>query len=998
MAKRTVNRKPLSVSIPDVKDYFFSQNNWKGLNDGKNPFTVDQQSFEDCKNVYVDNEGLLSSRPCIKKIQINRKKIRKQWQFGNTYITYVNELTFDENDKPVFDILDVYKNGIFEYTIQYKDSLYVENLILRDEFLYIFTIDGDIFVYDTSIRNFIDKCDAIYTPITKIYTNNIAADYESKNELTRRERYRHIYNKLSAVNFSLFKDKEINVSYNDVNTTVTAGTDISKTFMFKIQGISKNEIADDVVLGESNEGKLLVSSSERGKIYCQYNYKYDEDGKIVDVVWRVRYTSDDKTFTYYDCPSGVLGMPVISQDGTFIAVLLKDGPYALSIISNQADGSLEFSEWTNLITYNGLTNLKSVFNQYNYPYYDDINSAGLYGGEDYPYNRGVGLSCITSSQFCYMYSVAMTNNYSNYLQIVKCVDGEFAASAINNDIDTYPFVLNSSYDLEHSDRLLNYYYFRSLKNNYINIQTKYTRNALYMAFSLVMNMSDLSFYNKKLYYCVTEKSKTTFVIYQIATINDFTIYNEPYIFLEGLSNIQLNLAYFYENDLRQRVEFILPDPPSYVPQIRVSDLPDPPSLTYPAIITTDNHIYCNSKVITPNDEIMELVGVPDVTDNNVYYLDYVYWLDMDNLVLYNNNLSDNIVYIDETINNDSHLNLFFSCISNLNTIFISHNNKLYVSTNKYVSLEQDSPQRFQLYFPEINTQNFEDNICCLHPISQSEMGIFTENSLYYTQLSEQGYVYNKSRINIRCKKGMQAINTYDGKYTIFSSDRGLMALSYQDFIASTEQAVNVLSDVISEHWKHFNDEAIKLTTIDFWLICYCENKTYCYVYDFRNGSFWQMEYNSKIIDIITIEGNLRILSSYEHLYTLSNNTNNYFDDSDTAGEEAVIHWNFTSQKLHFDKPIYRKHISNIQLNTVENGADKTTFKLVLKMYRDKNYDGDISTLEYDVDTLRTFVKHCNYLKVNQLQYCLKYDDSDVIQKPLKLSNIIIKYSVTSQVR
>lgn len=44
---KTFNRAPITVQTPsssDIKQYFFNQYNWKGLNDDKNVLTVDQES------------------------------------------------------------------------------------------------------------------------------------------------------------------------------------------------------------------------------------------------------------------------------------------------------------------------------------------------------------------------------------------------------------------------------------------------------------------------------------------------------------------------------------------------------------------------------------------------------------------------------------------------------------------------------------------------------------------------------------------------------------------------------------------------------------------------------------------------------------------------------------------------------------------------------------------------------------------------------------------
>jgi hypothetical protein len=81
---RTFNRQPLSVNIPnknDVEHNYLNQYNWKGLIDNKNFLAVDQESFSDCNNVYVDEQGLLKSRPSLKVKNLDIDNILDCWTF-----------------------------------------------------------------------------------------------------------------------------------------------------------------------------------------------------------------------------------------------------------------------------------------------------------------------------------------------------------------------------------------------------------------------------------------------------------------------------------------------------------------------------------------------------------------------------------------------------------------------------------------------------------------------------------------------------------------------------------------------------------------------------------------------------------------------------------------------------------------------------------------------------------------------------------------------------
>ena len=68
MAK-TFNRRPYLQDGPrksDIENHTFDNYKFTGFKEDKNFLEIDQYSFEECDNVYVDNDGLLRSRPSIK--------------------------------------------------------------------------------------------------------------------------------------------------------------------------------------------------------------------------------------------------------------------------------------------------------------------------------------------------------------------------------------------------------------------------------------------------------------------------------------------------------------------------------------------------------------------------------------------------------------------------------------------------------------------------------------------------------------------------------------------------------------------------------------------------------------------------------------------------------------------------------------------------------------------------------------------------------------------
>lgn len=75
MAKRTVRRSVNSISTNTAEDLeeaigYFNFAEFKGLNTNKNYITIDQQSFEEVENVYIDQDQQLHTRPPVKRYNV----------------------------------------------------------------------------------------------------------------------------------------------------------------------------------------------------------------------------------------------------------------------------------------------------------------------------------------------------------------------------------------------------------------------------------------------------------------------------------------------------------------------------------------------------------------------------------------------------------------------------------------------------------------------------------------------------------------------------------------------------------------------------------------------------------------------------------------------------------------------------------------------------------------------------------------------------------------
>lgn len=389
-------------------------------------------------------------------------------------------------------------------------------------------------------------------------------------------------------------------------------------------------------------------------------------------------------------------------------------------------------------------------------------------------------------------------------------------------------------------------------------------------------------------------------------------------------------------------------------------------------------------------------------EGNTY--DSIYLADDNNLFV---NELESAITIDEVTQGTN--NYFVpDYYAELSEYYFSNSKDLYISAQgQTVAIDE-----FKWYFPERNTQTFDYKITNLHTISANEVAVFLEDSIHYvsreTNESTILYRYYKSKIQVGCLSGSDVLTTFDGKYVLFTSKRGLVAMTYQEFIASDEQTLSYLSDPIYqlyyEYIKANNDSAIKLYKYGYWIITYKQSCNYAYVLDTRNNSWWRIESTYNAIKFIDIDNEVKYLSNGK-LFDLNKSDDEYYDFYNP--EEFKINWHITSQKLYLKAINYYKHIVNMTFVSVHSKVDDEymDYQLRCNIYR-KYIDGNISnkneyeTIEYNVNGARTFVQRLNYSKVNEFEYKLSNDSENNIELdlPLSINGITVKYKIGGQVR
>lgn len=365
-----------------------------------------------------------------------------------------------------------------------------------------------------------------------------------------------------------------------------------------------------------------------------------------------------------------------------------------------------------------------------------------------------------------------------------------------------------------------------------------------------------------------------------------------------------------------------------------------------------------------------------------------------------------------------------------------------------------------LYLPKRNEQLFANKITALHPLSDSEMGIFTEKDVWYVgvrTLDDGSIVYTKpikSKIPLGLRDGDDVITGFDGQAVIFPAPRGLVALAPQDFVATTEKTLTYLSDKIQRKYLEFyttgvlngvltsvNQDAlfapqIKIQSYKYWILLHKRFDREILAFDTRTGTWWvwstpypirSLSVNIRLYALMQIDfssiANVDSLPSKAPLMGVSflwsdQEDSPYKDDivadamngqvtrireNDAVGDRLIIHraspvisWGMMSQRLHFEQINNYKAIKSLTLNLKGDGI--ITAKLFTKAFRGLHHPESTETVRIKVNDLRTFVKSLNVMHVIDFQYRLENDESAEKQEKLSLNSLSIKYETKEGIR
>lgn len=957
---RTINRSPMTVGVPDIKYKYFNHYNWKGLNTNKNYFDIDPETFEDCQDVYVDENGVLKSRPSVKILEDGLTDIIDEWIFGDIKVYRT------ENN------LHILHPDYAVATRELNESVKLK-LLRFDDKLLLFTPDVLLSYKEGVIK---EATDLIYVPETTIYVNGIKSEEsESKNILTKKEATTYLYNKVDSVYAADFYDKTVDIKINDeLYENVVFKVGMENVLFDRKFKLNEKNYSPEGFLGEMTTGTPLIRVQEYPDLgytvtlLCEVDTLLNDDNEINYNI-RVFYSLDGFMFEALPPISDFYNFPYLAKDFPYAIAIKKDGLHCISLVSS--DKYNIYTEWTNFFNYEDDTqSIKELK-------HERLSNA-------YSNNCTVSGCFLDLENFSYMF--LRMDSYNNLLLN--------AISLINNSLCKNEIELESDFDKDQliyrplpCDMVSNYNNlgFLTLNSYLINNFGTWGKFVVIIALSYVAT-DGINYYKNFQYTNASDFNNSECYIESITSYPS----DEYTVFKSSSYTIVSNYIKKYS------VEFRISD--------NVNKLYSRTLSTIMTVNTNEPIVSIGRKgVLTRNTFYpLELNSKPISLNKTIYPLSV-----QDNLYICNtyDSQGDKYLYSSDTSTNNIRIsftndgaieNVDFTDLVYLNAVYGAIGNKLYISEGRY-----DKDGNLLLYFPEYNKHTFAENINKLHPISSSQVAIFFDDEIYYSDIQSINdnivYTVNKSKLSVGCKKGDDVVTTFDGKYVIFPSQRGLVAMGYQDFVASTEQTLTYLSDNILDRFSSFINKPTKLYLYKYWLACY--NDDGVYLLDFRNSSWWYFNYEN-ITRIITNNYKPLIVANGRE-FVLDTSSSNYCDDVLKEGvlyNNVAIQWFLISQKLHLGTLNNTKQIVNITLNSLEESNEPMTMRLNTIDYRMSRNDKDEQTLQYGINVLRTFVKRLNHMKVNQFQYELWYDEQNSSPIPLNVDNISIKYKITGQVR
>lgn len=420
-------------------------------------------------------------------------------------------------------------------------------------------------------------------------------------------------------------------------------------------------------------------------------------------------------------------------------------------------------------------------------------------------------------------------------------------------------------------------------------------------------------------------------------------------------------------------------------------------------------IYYNTNTFIPNTKYIRIDAVTvdgqyaAVSENNFYvyasdeaYTTYGYSLwtnalqDTDSTsITYTIGSAGSVTQVPTVSYSDTELYLAFD-----NLLQITYNTK-----------DPDDPTKTLFNLPKINNQSFIDKITAIINISTTEIAIFFLNKIIIcSKVADENlvqgfrYDYYNTKLSTGVRLGDSVINTLEGSFTLFPTLRGLAAMNYQAFMATNDQTISYITDTVKNMWTKFYNDSEQIRIIQWRNRLVLTNGTgTILLYDLITQAWWRWELSRDVLVALSNQLDLQVINGT--LLTFKENVDQYYDFGE-RGEFSEINWYIMSQPLHFNAPNYYKNIKQLVFQMSETEDEKSTkiMDAQIKLYRKKITIREPETIKFKIEELRTFVKRFNYWKINELQWGISNDTETSTPKRLELNGISVKYEIGEEVK
>lgn len=322
-----------------------------------------------------------------------------------------------------------------------------------------------------------------------------------------------------------------------------------------------------------------------------------------------------------------------------------------------------------------------------------------------------------------------------------------------------------------------------------------------------------------------------------------------------------------------------------------------------------------------------------------------------------------------------------------------------------------------LSVPPINNNLFSKQITAIHPISPTTTAIFFVDDIVLCEETSidntSAWHYYPLKFSVGVRRGDTVITTNDGKFTIFPTKFGLAVLAYQLDIAATDQAITYITADIKTLWASFYTASATIQIIHHNTQLIIANGTnQILIYDFRTNGWYPLTFpaNLKIATITPSALNYEILelqsadtalNSLSGIYTLNKELDELYTYAVPYKDfgSLVIPWSITSQLLLLDAPNNYKNISQLIIDQIDSDAVKQSAYLTTQLFRQFSSTIKPSVeLIYNIDTFAKIIKKVNWWKVLAIKWQLENDATSSYPTQLRLYNVSIKYDISYEVK